>query len=76
MARPSRPSDSFFESALKASGYCNGYGICTATVLDQEGPNGTGNLQFQRVWSLWSDLDKGNFNLPRTMMNTPIPGSQ
>jgi hypothetical protein len=52
MARPSRPSDSFFESALKASGYCNGYGICTATVLDQEGPNGTGNLQFQQVWSL------------------------
>ncbi|HUB18617.1 MAG TPA: carboxypeptidase-like regulatory domain-containing protein [Acidobacteriaceae bacterium] len=69
------PVQSFFESALKASGYCNGYASCTAAVLDQEGPNGTGNLLYQQVWSLWSDLDNGNFNFPRTMMNTPIPGS-
>jgi hypothetical protein len=24
------------------------------------------------VWSLWSDLDNGAFNFPRTMLNTPI----
>ncbi|MFZ0688929.1 MAG: hypothetical protein WAM68_03800, partial [Acidobacteriaceae bacterium] len=56
-------------------GYCNGYSSCTAAVLDQEGPNGTGNLVYQSVWSLWSDLDNGAFNFARTMMNTPIPGS-
>ena len=65
----------FFEAALKASGYCNGYASCTAAVLDQEGPNGTGNLLTQAVWSMWSDLDNGSFNFPRTMMNTAIPGS-
>jgi hypothetical protein len=27
------------------------------------------------VWSLWSDLDNGGFNFPRSMLNTPIPGS-
>ena len=27
-----------------------------------------------RVWSLWSDLDNGGFNFPRTMMNTPLAG--
>jgi hypothetical protein len=70
------PTQAFFESALKASGYCNGYSSCTAAVLDQEGPNGTTNLQYQQVWSLWSDLDNGNLSIPRTMMNTPIPGSQ
>ena len=31
----------FFESSLKASGYCNGYSSCTAAVLDQE----LGNLE-------------------------------
>ena len=24
------------------------------------------------MWSLWSDLDNGGFNFPRTMMNTPL----
>jgi hypothetical protein len=74
----------FFEAALSGTGYCsktmsNGSGVayssCTAAVLDQEGPNGTGNLLYQAVWSLWSDLDNGNFNFPRTMMNTPISSS-
>jgi len=65
----------FFEAALKGSGYCNGYSSCTAAVLDQEGVYGTGNLFYQAVWSLWSDLDGGALNLPRTMMNTAIPGS-
>jgi hypothetical protein len=64
----------FFEAALKGSGYCNGYSSCTAAVLDQEGVYGTGNLFYQAVWSLWSDLDGGALNLPRTMMNTAIPG--
>jgi hypothetical protein len=65
----------FFEAALKGSGYCNGYASCTAAVLDQEGVYGTGNLFYQAVWSMWSDLDTtGSFNFPRTMMNTAIPG--
>jgi hypothetical protein len=34
-----------------------------------------GNLVTQAVWSLWSDLDNGGFNFPRTMMGSPIPGS-
>ena len=71
----SAPAQAFFESALKASGYCNAYASCTAAVLDQEGPNGTGNLLQQQVWSLWSDLDNGNLSIPRTMMNTPIPAA-
>ncbi len=24
------------------------------------------------VWDMWSDLDNGGFNFPRSMMNTPI----
>jgi hypothetical protein len=46
------------------------YASCTAAVLDQE----LGNLTSQSVWSMWSDLDAGNMNIPRSMMNTPIPG--
>ena len=74
----------FFEAALKGTGYCSGmmsngsgvpYASCTAAVLDQEGPAGTGNLTTQAVWSLWSDLDNGPFNFPRTMMNTAIPAA-
>jgi Carboxypeptidase regulatory-like domain len=70
----------FFEAALSGTGYCNGYASCTAAVLDQEGPNGTGNLLYQAVWSMWSDMDAGNggtspgFNFTRTMLNTPILG--
>ena len=61
----------FFESALSGTGYCTGYANCTAAVVANE----LGNLTSQSVWSLWSDLDNGGFNFPRTMMNTPIPGS-
>jgi hypothetical protein len=72
-------SQAFFQSAVNPT-YCNGtfsgtavpYANCTAAVLDQE----LGNLTSQSVWSMWSDLDAGNFNFPRTMENTPIPGSQ
>ncbi len=60
----------FFETALKGTGYCNGYANCTQAVVANEG----GNISIQNVWSLWSDLDNGGFNFPRSMMNTPIPG--
>jgi hypothetical protein len=61
----------FFESALAGTGYCTGYATCTAAVVANE----LGNLSTQSVWSLWSDLDNGGFNFPRSMMNTPIAGS-
>jgi Carboxypeptidase regulatory-like domain len=60
----------FFETALKGTGYCTGYASCTAAVANQE----FSNLVTQSVWSIWSDLDSGGFNFPRSMMNTPIPG--
>ena len=62
----------FFEAALAGTGYCNGFSSCTAAVAANEGVSGTGNLNTQAVWSLWSDLDNGGFNFPRTMMNTPL----
>jgi len=67
----------FFETALAGTGYCNvaGAANCTQAVAINEGSAGTGNLSGQNVWSLWSDLDNGGFNFPRSMMNTPIPGS-
>lgn len=67
-------AQSFFETALAGTGYCNGYTSCTAAVLDKE----LSNLETQSVWSMWSDLDNGGFNpnlIPRSMENTPIPGS-
>lgn len=70
----------FFEAALAGTGYC-APGTCTQTVANNEGvvttanPNATGNLSQQLVWSLWSDLDNGDFNFPRTMQNTPIANS-
>ena len=60
----------FFETALAGTGYCNGYANCTQAVVAKEG----GNLATQQVWSLWSDLDNGGFNFPRSMMNTPLAG--
>ena len=64
----------FFEAALSGTGYCNGYANCTQAVIDREGigSNGTGNLAIANVWSLYSDLDNGGFNFPRSMMNTPV----
>ena len=56
----------FFEAALAGTGYCTGYASCTAAVMANE----FSNLQTQAVWSLWSDLDNGNFNFGApTMMN-------
>jgi hypothetical protein len=81
----------FFETALGASSpYCLTpvHGItpanCTQAVALNEGstldpvtlkPFGTGNIPVSNVWSLWSDLDNGLFNFPRSMMNTPLPGA-
>jgi hypothetical protein len=64
----------FFENALSGTGYCNGFANCTQAVIANEGLDGTGNLAIANVWSLFSDLDNGGFNFPRTMMNTPLPG--
>ncbi|HKU27979.1 MAG TPA: hypothetical protein VJQ54_21100, partial [Candidatus Sulfotelmatobacter sp.] len=46
--------------------------LSTCTVAN---PNATGNLTNALVWDLWSDLDNGGFNFPRSMMNTPLPGT-
>jgi carboxypeptidase family protein len=64
----------FFEHALNPA-YCAGYASCTQAVAANEGNNGTGNIGLANVWSLWSDLDNGAFNFPRSMLNTPIAGS-
>ena len=66
----------FFEASLSGTGYCNGYANCTQAVIDKEGigSNGSGNLAIANVWSLYSDLDNGGFNFPRSMMNTPLGG--
>ena len=39
-------------------------------MVANEGVSGTGNLATQSVWNLYSDLDNGGFNFPRSMMNT------
>ncbi len=75
----------FFETALSGTGYCSGFASCTQAVAAKEGTTGTGNLNIQNVWSMWSDLDQGDatcsatqacgFNFARTMMNSPIAGS-
>jgi hypothetical protein len=73
---PSYPNVSpqpFFEAALGGanSAYCTGYSSCTAAVVAKQA-NNFGN---QKIFALWSALDNGSFVFPRTMMNTPIPGS-
>jgi hypothetical protein len=81
------PTQSFFETALAGTGYCNGsyagvpFASCTAAAALNE----AGNFTSQNVWSLWSDLDQGGascsatqacgFNFARSMMNSPIAGS-
>ena len=41
-------------------------------IANEGRSNGTGNLATANVWSLYSDLDNGGFNFPRSMMNTPL----
>jgi hypothetical protein len=64
---------------------------CTQAVAINEGINGTKNIPTLSAWSLYSDLDAGvgcplagcssplggsdGFNFPRSMMNTPLPGT-
>jgi hypothetical protein len=76
------PPQPFFETALAGTGYCTGFSSCTAAVVSKQ----LGNFENQRVWSLWSALDKGGigggpsgttvpgFNFPRSMLNSPIIG--
>jgi len=66
----------FFETALGGPGsaYCTGFASCTAAVVFKEGFSKS-NLVTQSVWSLWSDLDKGAFIFPRSMLNTPLAGA-
>jgi hypothetical protein len=67
----------FFETALAGTGYCDGFPNCTAALVNGE----FSNFQSQAVWSMWSDLDRGGgagsmgWNFPRSMMNTPVPGT-
>jgi hypothetical protein len=76
----------FFEKALggASSAYCstplplNGASkpnvvpsSCTAAVAFNEAYTFPGDI----MWNLYSDLDNGAFTFPRSMMNTPIPGS-
>jgi Carboxypeptidase regulatory-like domain len=68
----------FFEAALN-SAYCttpvkiSKTSTITPTSCTQAvALNEAANIQSANVWTLWSDLDNGNFNFPRTMMNTPI----
>ena len=79
----------FFETALKGTGYCTTAvnigttstpnlvtpSSCTDAVVLREGSTGTGNLNIENVWSLWSDLDSGGFNFPRSMITTALPGT-
>ena len=70
----------FFENALANTGYCTGFANCTAAVVSKQ----FGNFQNQKVWSLWSALDKGGigggpggttvpgFNFQRSMLNSPL----
>jgi|HubBroStandDraft_2_1064218.scaffolds.fasta_scaffold10781_1 hypothetical protein len=63
-------SQPFFEAALAGTGYCAGFASCTSAAVFNE----LNNFQQQNVWSLWSDLDNGGYNFPRSMLNTPIVG--
>jgi len=71
------PAQPFFETALAGTGYCSGsyagvaFASCTAAAALKE----AGNFTNQNAWTLWSDLDNGGFNFPRSMLNTPLAGA-
>src|SRR5260370_9028880 len=52
---PTVAAQPFFEAALSGTGYCNGFANCTAAVASKQ----FGNFSLQKVWTLWSALDKG-----------------
>ena len=62
----------FFEAAINPA-YCAGDSSCTQAVAAQEGKSGTNNIALANVWSIWSDLDNGAFNFPRSMLNRQFP---
>jgi Carboxypeptidase regulatory-like domain len=66
----------FFENALN-SAYCTAAvkGVTPANCTQAVALNEAGNIQSANVWTIWSDLDNGQFKFPRSMMNTPIAGS-
>jgi Carboxypeptidase regulatory-like domain len=82
-------SQPFFEAALAGTGYCTP-GTCTATVVANEGGNFAAQ-QVWTLWSDLDSgagcpggtgtctpvngSSGGAFAFPRSMMNTPIPGS-
>ncbi len=47
----------------------------TANPCAAVNPNVTSNLVNAQVWGLWSDLDSGAFNFPRSLQSTPIPAN-
>ena len=63
----------FFEAAMNPA-YCAGFTSCTAAVVYKEGIAKSNLAQSVRFGTLWSDLDNGGFNFPRSMLNTPIAG--
>jgi len=71
------PVQPFFEAALNKGTYCNGSyaGVALTSCTANAAFNEIGNFTQQAVWSLWSDLDKGGFTFPRSMLNTPLPGA-
>jgi len=70
----------FFEAALSGTGYCDTYSSCTAAIVSKR----FSDFQKQRVWRMWSALDKGGigggpggttvpgWNFPRSMLNSPL----
>jgi hypothetical protein len=69
------PAQPFFEAALKPS-FCTGSfaGVAFTSCTAAAAFNQISNFENQAVWGLWSALDNGGFNFPRSMENTPIPG--
>jgi Carboxypeptidase regulatory-like domain len=66
----------FFETALAGTGYCKApFTNCTQAMVANEGAAGSGNLNNAQVWGIWSDLDNGAFNFPRSLQSTPIPAT-
>jgi hypothetical protein len=70
------PAQQFFETAMAGTGSCSGSyaGVALTSCTANMAFNELGNLETQSVWSLWSDLDNGAFNFPRSMLNTPLVG--
>jgi hypothetical protein len=63
----------FFEAAMggPTSGYCSGYGSCTAAVASKQ----KSMFQNTQVSDLWSALSKGaGWTLGRTLITSAIPG--